>query len=70
MNPFNSTYSEVDVWLNYTIDEITSWIGYSLDGAPNITITENILLKRFTEGSHHIALYTNDSARKMDYLKL
>ncbi len=64
-HPSNITYSESDIWLNFTVNEPTSWIGYSLDSAENITIAESLIIAKVSEGSHRIIIFANDTIGNM-----
>ena len=64
-HPVNASYSQQDLWLNFTTDDLTSWAGYSLDGNPNITITGDVVLTSLSEGSHSVILFANDTEGNM-----
>jgi undecaprenyl-diphosphatase len=61
-SPKNITYTLSDIPFTFIIYEPVSWIGYSLDGQTNVTITGNTTLTNLAEGSHHIIVYSNDTA--------
>lgn len=60
LSPQNTTYTETDIPLTFTINKQVSWISYSLDGQTNISITGNTTLSRLAEGSHNIVVYAED----------
>ena len=66
ISPTNTSYSNQEIWLNFTINELTDWIGYSLDHGSNITISGNILLN-LTEGHHSIIIHANDTSGNMGH---
>lgn len=61
----NKTYNQNKLLLNFTTDEPASWTGYSLDQQANVTVTGNMILTEFSEGSHRIVVYSNDTAGNM-----
>jgi len=61
-SPTNDTYTEHEVWLNFTINEPTSWVAYSLDESMNITITDNLTLNFPIDGHHSIVIWAQDFA--------
>ncbi len=64
-SPKNITYTLSDIPFTFTIYEPISWIGYSLDGQTNATTAGNTTLTNLAEGSHHITVYSNDTAGNM-----
>jgi PKD repeat protein len=66
-SPQNMTYTTGTIDLNYTVSEPTSWVGCTIDDGEyvsNETITGNTTLY-FTEGSHNIQLFANDTSGNM-----
>jgi N-acetylneuraminic acid mutarotase len=59
LSPENKTYSSVP--LTFTTNKATEWIGYSVDNHPNVTITGNTTVSGFSQGTHSITVYANDS---------
>lgn len=67
ISPQNATYTTGTIDLNYTVSEPTSWVGCTIDDGiyvSNVTITGNTTLY-FTEGSHNIQLFANDTSGNM-----
>ena len=58
----NRTYKQNEIQINCHINETTSGISYSLDNQANTTILGNTTLTGFTEGSHSLVIYANDTA--------
>jgi hypothetical protein len=61
LTPLNSTYTQPEVPLTFTVNEPASWNGYSLDGQ-DILFAANITLTELPVGSHTLKLYANDTA--------
>jgi PKD repeat protein len=66
-SPQNITYTTYAIDLNYTVNEPVSWVGCTIDDGnyvSNVTIIGNTTLY-FTEGSHNIQLFANDTSGNM-----
>jgi parallel beta-helix repeat protein len=66
LSPEDTTYSvDTDIQLTFTIDEPVEWIGYSLNDQTPVTIAGNTTLPTLPVGSHHVAVYANDTFNNM-----
>ncbi|MFC1488076.1 Ig-like domain-containing protein, partial [Thermoproteota archaeon] len=61
-SPEETTYSNTNVFLDFTLNEEVSWIGYALDDQNNITITADLMISALSEGSHSIIVFATDLA--------
>ncbi len=57
----NTTYTQTNLPLNFSLEHPASWIGYSLDNACNTTITGNTTLSNLSAGTHKLTIYANDT---------
>lgn len=64
-SPINETYETADIWLNVSLNETASWLAYSLGNPENVTMQNNSILLSFTEGTHHLIVYANDTFGNM-----
>jgi hypothetical protein len=60
ISPENTTYSEADILLTFTVDEPAEWMAYSLDGQENATISGNATLSGLSNGVHSLVVYARD----------
>jgi hypothetical protein len=60
--PWNRTFYNTSLNLNFRANEPTLWIGYSLDNQPNVTITGNTILTGLSYRSHNVIVYATDLA--------
>jgi hypothetical protein len=64
----NTTYSYLDIDLNWSVSETTSWCAYELNqNGTNTTITTNITLSSLSEGNHNVSIHCNDTAGNIGY---
>ena len=61
LSPLNQTYTESNLYLNFTTKKPLSWVGYSLDGKSNVTIDNNTTLTGLSNGLHKITVYANNT---------
>lgn len=61
VNPINTTYTDRNVTLVFSIGKQPIWIGYSLDGFSNTTATGNVTLTNLPNGMHNITVYANNT---------
>jgi hypothetical protein len=61
LSPENTTYSNSDVPLEYTVNRVASSAAYSLDEQTNIMVTGNTTLTGLSDGSHSIIVYIEDA---------
>jgi hypothetical protein len=61
LSPENTTYSNADVPLEYTVNRAVYSTIYSLDEQTNVTIIGNTTLTGLSEGPHSIVVYIEDA---------
>ena len=57
----NTTYTNQNLPLNFTVGKPVTWMAFSLDGQENVTISENSTLTALPSGSHTLAVYAQDT---------
>jgi hypothetical protein len=58
----NTTYSDSDIPLTFTVSEPTSEISCVLDGKKNMTINGNTTLSGLSNGAHNVTVFAKDAA--------
>ncbi len=66
----NTTCSQNELSLNFTVDEPCSWIGYCLDGQDNVTVDGNTTLTDLACSEHNIIVFAQDLAGNVGVSKI
>jgi parallel beta-helix repeat protein len=61
LSPINQIYNDSNVILDINLDKAVNWTSFSLDGQDNQTFTGNITLSEFSNGSHNVTVYAQDT---------